>query len=125
MISPYLSLPLLLPLLAQSPTSIPYLSALTYLLSQPSPPTCSAPHPTLHEARLRLTRAFLADGRFAEAESEAVLSEREARTHKGPEWRESVILLEEVLEQMGRVGRAKVWKAKLEAFDSEQAEEIS
>lgn len=131
-ISPFLTLGTVLPLLVQEPQSIPLLSALVHLLSQPATtqlrPT-GLPLPTLHQARLALARELLAQVRLQEAESELGNAEKAARKGKGGgswtgeaerrEWREAVALLVQVQEAFGRDGRARQWRLKLEADDKE------
>jgi len=133
-ISPFLTLHTVLPLLVEEPHSIPLLSALVYLLAAQPPSTAAAsstarsnalPLPTLHQARLALARELLAQVRLQEAESELGTAEKEARKGKPAgvwageaeraAWREVVGMLVDVQVALGRDGRARQWRLKLES----------
>jgi hypothetical protein len=133
-ISPFLTLHTVLPLLVEEPHSIPLLSALVHLLAAQPPSTAAAsstarsnalPLPTLHQARLALARELLAQVRLQEAESELGTAEKEARKGKPAgvwageaeraAWREVVGMLVDVQVALGRDGRARQWRLKLES----------
>lgn len=135
-ISPFLTLHTVLPLLVQEPKSIPLLSALVHLLAQaPAAPSSSTttglPLPTLHQARLALAKELIGQVRMAEAEAELMTAEKEARRgspggrwvseSRRVEWREAVGLLVRVQEELGREGRARQWRTKLEMDNRAEA----
>lgn len=106
-ISPFLTLPTLTALLAREPHSIPYLQAHVFLLQTSSPEQ--------RDARLALSREYIAVGRMVDAEAELSGVEKELRRDaKGSrQWREAVEGLVEVCNLLGREGRAGQWRRKL------------
>ena len=138
-LSPLLTLPNLLLLLshpsAPAPTT-PLLATLIHLLSS-TPPPHPAGAPTLHQARVALARLLVKEGRLVEAEAEWSGMERAARSgsqdgkgegegvggnehEREQEWRESVMGLVGCLEGLGRAGRARGWRRKLEEADAQK-----
>ncbi|KAL7413650.1 hypothetical protein BDY24DRAFT_389174 [Mrakia frigida] len=131
------------------PPTVPLLSALVHLLAS-HPPSTPLPEatPTLHQARMALATLLTTEGRLVEAESEWTGMELAARSRKKggkkeraegevettaeygeiedepkrkrSEWLESVMGLVGCLERLGRGGRAKQWRRKLE--DEEERE---
>ncbi|KAL7413665.1 hypothetical protein BDY24DRAFT_389214, partial [Mrakia frigida] len=128
------------------PPTVPLLSALVHLLAS-HPPSTPLPEaaPTLHQARMALATLLTTEGRLVEAESEwtgmelaarptkkggkkeraegevetttADDGEREVEIRRKSEWQESVMGLVGCLERLGRGGRAKQWRRKLEDED--------
>jgi hypothetical protein len=124
-ISPFLTLHTVLPLLVEEPHSIPLLSALVHLLAAQPPSTAAASSTARSNALPALARELLAQVRLQEAESELGTAEKEARKGKPAgvwageaeraAWREVVGMLVDVQVALGRDGRARQWRLKLES----------